>query len=494
MNKYVLITIFTLSVLLTGCNDWLDVSPKTEVRETEQFSTEKGYQETVSGVYILLGKPSLYGMQATMYVPEFLAHTWTIPDESTDAAAYYLAQNNYTNSNAETTLDNLWTSYYNAIANINNIISHIEKTDVRFSGNQKQMITGEMYGLRAFLHLDIMRFFGPVPGEAQGSTSCIPYVKDLTTDVAKLKAESWDQVKADITADLDKAEELLRDIDPYVISAESADDESTKAPDSFTEYDYYRQLRFNYWAVLATKARLYYWTGDKEKAVEYAEKVIAATDKEGTQVFTLIDEAWFNSHSNGNLNMKIEHIFGTYNSNMEDDVIENKYLSSSPLFTQKEEYVSTAYESSLYPDDIRNKGTRYWAVTQSSGSTATAYHYYKYFHKGAWYGRYCVPCIRLSEMYLIVCEDAGIAEMMPYFKKWRLSRGLDSSVDDTMTSSSTVLSRMEKEWRKEFFGEGQMFFFYKKHNTAAYTWPTAYTVPSGAYQITTPQSQSVYEK
>lgn len=493
MNKYIAITVFFLSGVLTSCNDWLDVSPKTEVRESEQFSTEKGFQEAVSGVYILLGEPSLYGMQATMFVPEFLAHTWTIPDESTNASAYYLAQNNYKNSNAESTIDNLWSNYYNAIANINNLLSHIESTDVHFTGDQKQLITGEMYGLRAFLHLDIMRFFGPVPTEAQGSDDCIPYVKELTTDVAKLKAESWDEVKADILADLDKAEELLRDVDPYVKSVGSADDSSYDTESAFGENDYYRQLRFNYWAVLGAKARLYYWTGDKQKAVEYAEKVINATDKAGTQVFTLVDEAWFNSHSNGNPNMKIEHLFGVFNSKIQDDVLEKYYFKASPLFTQDKAYVATAYESSLYPDDIRYKGTRYWAETAASSSMTTDYRYYKYTYKGAWYGRYTVPCMRLSEMYFIVCEDASIADMKPYFQTWRLSRGLDSSVDDAMTTESSVLSRMEKEWRKEFFGEGQMFFFYKKHNTATYSWPTTYSVPSGAYQITVPQSQSVYE-
>lgn len=113
--------------------------------------------------------------------------------------------------------------------------------------------------------------------------------------------------------------------------------------------------------------------------------------------------------------------------------------------------------------------------------------------KGANYGRYTVPLLRLSEMYFIVFEDADLNDMMPYFKVWRLSRGLDSSIDATLTNESTVKARMEKEWRKEFMGEGQMFFFYKKHNTQTYTWPTTYEVPVGAYQLPQPKSQSIYE-
>lgn len=486
-------TILAASMTLASCSDWLDVSPKTEERESDVFSSEEGYRQAISGVYVLLGQSSLYGMKASMYVPEFLAHTWTIPAESTDAAAYYLAQNNYSNSNVETTLDNLWSKYYNAIANVNNIIQHIDNTDVHFTGKRKQIMAGEMYGLRAFLHLDLLRYFGPVPDGADETKACIPYSKELTTDVAKLKSESYGMVKEDILSDLDKAESLLADTDPYVTNAKCGDPGNNRVDASLEQDDLYRQLRFNYWAVLGTKARFYYWTGNKEKAVEYAEKVIAAKDATDAQIFTLCDENFFAQNSNGPLNMKSEHLFGAYNSSFQSEIYTAYYNKANPLFTQKEDYVATAFESSLYPDDIRDKGTRYWATAQDDGSTKSSYHFYKYAMKGANYGRYTVPLLRLSEMYFIVFEDADLNDMMPYFKVWRLSRGLDSSIDATLTNESTVKARMEKEWRKEFMGEGQMFFFYKKHNTQTYTWPTTYEVPVGAYQLPQPKSQSIYE-
>jgi hypothetical protein len=156
--------------------------------------------------------------------------------------------------------------------------------------------------------------------------------------------------------------------------------------------------------------------------------------------------------------------------------------------------VATCYESSLYPDDIRNKGTRYWSNATDGNSSETSYHYYKYIYRGSSYGQYTVPAIRLSEMYFIVIEDESLANVPGYFKTWRLSRGLDSSMDATLTSSSAVLNRMEKEWRKEFFGEGQMFFFYKKHAYASLTWPTTVALPSlDSYVIPIPKSQTSFE-
>lgn len=182
-----------------------------------------------------------------------------------------------------------------------------------------------------------------------------------------------------------------------------------------------------------------------------------------------------------------------HNSKINDEIVQDYYTKADPLFTQKEEYTKVAYEVSVYPDDSRYKNGRYWSVQSSSGSANTDFQFMKYFQKGSRYGAYTIPVMRLSEMYFIVFEDAALAEMKPLFSQWRLARGLDASIDNTLTSESTVLSRMEKEWRKEFMGEGQMFFFYKKHNYSAYTWPTSYTVPEDAYVLPKPQSQTIYE-
>ena len=143
-------TIYSMLLLLgaasslTSCSDWLDVSPKTEVREGDLFSSEAGYRNAMSGVYILLGQKPLYGVQASMFVPEFLAHTWASPSERTDPSAFYLAKNDYTNSNVETTLDDLWSNYYTAIAQINNILTNLQGSSVSFSGTQRQMMEGEL--------------------------------------------------------------------------------------------------------------------------------------------------------------------------------------------------------------------------------------------------------------------------------------------------------------------------------------------------------------
>ena len=41
-------------LLGTGCSNWLDVKPSTRVEQEEMFSTEDGFKNTLTGVYIKL--------------------------------------------------------------------------------------------------------------------------------------------------------------------------------------------------------------------------------------------------------------------------------------------------------------------------------------------------------------------------------------------------------------------------------------------------------
>lgn len=491
--KYTYIFLFSALMILGSCSDWLDVNPVTEIRESKLYSSEEGYKEALNGVYILLGKKELYGKTVTMYVPEMIAHTWTVPIESKDPTGYHLAEFDYSNSNVEKAIDNMWSEYYTAIAQINDILKNIKGSSISFNNGNKELIEGECYGLRAFLHLDLFRLFGPIPDNAIGSAKCIPYVTEFTTNATKLTSSTYDEVVKDIESDLNKSEELLATSDPAVTTTSCLDVSSSSTSTVSDSWQYYRQLRFNYFAALATKARFYYWTGQKDKAVGYAKKVVAATDKSGNTEFSLCDEAYFSAHSNANLNMKMEHIFGLYNSSFSNDVYTPYYAKANQIFIQEPKYLSTCYESSLYPDDIRYKNNRYWAEVADAGSVGISLHFLKYNHRGSFYGMYTVPCIRLSEMYFILIEDESIVDMMSYFKTWRLARGLDSSIDNTMTTPSAVLSRMEKEWRKEFMGEGQMFFFYKKHSYTSFSWPTSISLSLSDYVIPIPKSQTSFE-
>ena len=76
--------------------------------------------------------------------------------------------------------------------------------------------------------------------------------------------------------------------------------------------------------------------------------------------------------------------------------------------------------------------------------------------------------IRLSEMYLIAIEGAStLEEANKLYADYMVSKGV--SRNDYFDSMEAVKTELEKEYRIEFFAEGQMFYYYKR-NKAARMW------------------------
>lgn len=482
--KYIITPVILLA-FLTSCSDWLDVSPRSESREQDLYSNEDGFKSALIGVYIQLAGSNLYGKNTTMYFPEALSRHWTIPVSTTNTLTA-VSNFDYTNSSAETLISSIWKNYYAAIAQLNNINANIQNSQVVFNYGNKELIEGEILGLRAFLHLDLLRYFAPVPSVAQLSDEAIPYVTEMNTDQNNYVSLTYGEVLEKITEDLDNAEKLLAN-DPIISNSNTVLNsqlitEENKPKDT---WQLYRQNRFNYYAVLATKARLYHWIGDTDNAVYYAKKVIEAINNDSSPKFTLATEQTYTG-TDANLIMFSENIFGVHNPDHQN-IVEPLFKAENATLTQSVEYLNTAYESSLSVDDIRYRNNRYWKeeIYQNSAKTN---HFFKYIGNGTINPLNIIPIIRLSEIYFILIEHLESNERFNYFNEFRIARNLNSSLDNEITNESMVVNRLEKEYRKEFFGEGQMFFFYKKHAYLQYTWPTPFTLPSlNAYAIPKPK-------
>jgi len=68
-----------------------------------------------------------------------------------------------------------------------------------------------------------------------------------------------------------------------------------------------------------------------------------------------------------------------------------------------------------------------------------------------------IPMFKLSELYLIAAECANGKEAYGYLNKLRNHRGL-VSVEETQNIEDYIY----QEYRREFLGEGQLFFYYKR--------------------------------
>ncbi len=493
--KYIAIC---LSVGCLGCSDWLDVRPKTEVKEEDMYATENGFKNVLTGAYIRLASEDLYGKNVTMSFTELLAQHWATSSSGNSANTQDdIRKFNFENEGPKSIISDMWLQYYKTIASLNNLLGRIDEKKDLFTNGNYELIKGEALGLRAFLHFDILRLWGPVPVDADMSQAAIPYLTEMTKDPNKALPISYQKVLEMILADLNEAETLLAE-DPIIACKPAILNHGYGAilsgdflrPED--EFQYYRSNRFNYYAVKATKARYYQWIGDKEHALQYANEVIAALNPEDNSIkFPLADAIVEGEEDNstGDRIMSCEHVFSLHNPNLEEIV--------RPLFmefggyTQNRKSVETAYETTIHPNDIRWDDNKFWEdITIPVTGTQTMFKKYWVTESTS---TTLIPVIRIAEMYFIVMDCGSLADAQNTFSKFRIARNMDSSVEGELVDANSIQQRLEKEYRKEFYGEGQMFFYYKRNRVERYTWPQGFDVDVAKYVIPRPDEQIVFE-
>ena len=105
------------ALALAGCNDWLDVNPKSQVKQEALFSSESGYQDALTGIYTIMARTDMYGGNETMGFLDMVAQVYTEVASTYEGALKY----DYEASAIETIIDAMWSGNYNAIANCNSI-------------------------------------------------------------------------------------------------------------------------------------------------------------------------------------------------------------------------------------------------------------------------------------------------------------------------------------------------------------------------------------
>jgi hypothetical protein len=468
---------------MTACGDWLDVSPLGEVKETDMYENEEGFQGVLTGAYVAMAAADLYGKALTIQVPELLARNWDV--YSSTGLEANIHDYDFETTAAKLQIANSWHAYYNAIAGLNSLLAAIDEKQEVFTSGNYALIKGEAKGLRAFLHFDVLRLWGPVPLGADAAALAIPYVEEVARGGEELLSLPLGTVLQKIIADLDEAETLLQD-DPITRYSRAVLNNGSGGPAD--EYHYYRQNRFNLLAVKATKARYYQWIDRQDLAARYAREVIeAVVSSTGSRVFQLATEETVGGtvSVDADLLMSVEHVFALHNPHF-SGIMEPFFFVGN--CKQELEAINTAYEKSFHSDDIRCKTNRYWEELQSPRRQAV---FKKFYDPTTKVSATVMPLIRLAEMYFIVMECGPLAEANERLVDFRVARVMSSSIDNSLASESDVHSRLEKEYRKEFYGEGQMFYFYKRHDTRPITWPTL--VENVVYRLPRPEQQTNFE-
>ncbi|SFN92397.1 SusD family protein [Chitinophaga sp. YR627] len=458
MKKYYTL-IIVMATGLMSCSKWLDVTPKSEVSQGALFSTQSGFEEALNGVYSRCTQEDSYGKEITCGFLDVLAQNYVITSQ--DPQAYKQTSiYNYEEENFMRRRDAAWIALYNGIANSNLILHHIKGQEKLFAGQEYSLIKGEALALRAYLHFDLLRMFGP-SYVSDPNALAIPYVMDFSKKVTPMS--SVRQVLDSAILDLTEAKALLKVSDPilnagYKVGYPAKDSSTEETGALFLQN---RRHRLNYYAVCGELARVYLYKGDKANALANALEVINSNKFPWTRQNDFLNP---NDEKKDRILYR-ELLFAWYVPNMSGALNSRFRNGESALFVTSSEGQNMYETGGVGGDDFRYKQ---W-FSEQSGGLGTRLQLEKYYRDGDANIHYqMAPAIRLSEMYYIAAEctfDTDPAKAWDYFNEVRLHRGIGTRITEER-SKDVFMTELVKESRKEFYGEGQIFYMYKRLNRA----------------------------
>ncbi|RBL88946.1 RagB/SusD family nutrient uptake outer membrane protein [Chitinophaga flava] len=438
--------LLALMLTVTGCSKWLDVSPKTDVRANDLLSTEQGFKDALTGIYIKLADDGLYGRELSMGFMDVIAQRYN----NTVTSSYYYQASvfNYIDGTNKSVIAGIWGGLYTAIANANTILDKIDDRQDVFSSGNYARIKGEALAIRAYLHFDLLRMFGAAP-VVDAQRKAIPYLKHFDVKVAPLLTVK--AVMDTCLADLAAAEVLL------------ANDKNIRERQADDAFQTYTRNHMNYWAVKGLQARIQLYAGNKTAAMEAARVVI---DNH------IANFPWAKPEDVKQVNFpdlifSKELLFGVYSYGQRkasDYLFTSAQGSPRLCLSKSSNRLETLYETSgVGATDIRrlnqfallgtNYATTKYAVMDSTEGSALTYRYRN------------IPMIRLSEMYYIAAECApSPQDGVVYLDSVLVNRSL--KVLPGNISAATLTAEIKKEYQKEMYAEGQLFYYFKRMNAA----------------------------
>lgn len=485
MKKYILSLAVVLSTVavFSSCTDWLDEQPNDKQSEEQQFATKPGFYAAVNGIYDRMSGNSLYGQYLSYEMIDVLGQRYEV--NKTDEGSYYkylraLADWDYSNETVVSVLKNIWGEAYQTIMNINVVLKNLDEKGGILPVKEYQMLKGEMLACRAMLHFDMLRLFGPIYAKNPEGRG-VPYNESTKTSILPI-LDAQSVLNDKILRDITDAQELLLESDPVLTEGPRAEYDS----DTMDNSQRYRQLRMNYYATTLLAARAYLWAGDYANAATEARKI--TDDEKVKQFFPHVDPGTLLANNiDPDRMFSTECLFGYYNKNR-GLVYENRFngetagksllaprsgynqlifANETQDYRYMSQYVNGATldgESTMYMNkfqEIKDQG-RDDVLTDTDDDEA-------FLQASKFYGTFC-SLMKVSEAYYILAEALGNpesevyndADAWTYLSYIRDKRGC--TIGTQSGNFAALTNELTKEYIREFIGEGQIFFYFKRLN------------------------------
>lgn len=487
MKMKLLIIILLSGLAFSACDDWLDVTSSTEIKGDDLLSEESGMKDALIGVYLAMGDQYTYGKYSSWYFPDLLVYPYKEYSEFNNIQNHV-----YTSTKVMPLIENMWLYNYKTIANINNLLKNMESNKSALNRINYALMKGELLGLRAYVHFDLMRMFGLGNWANDGSVDnkqTIPYVTAYSKD--ETQQQTYDETFKMLISDIDSAVRYLGE-DPI---RELNDDSYYKEVNTDGFYNN-RDKRMNYFAVKALAARVYMWRGNAEcrtKAFALANEVIEKAP------FKWIDQLVINNPVPGqqDLTFSTEQLFALDVMGLGDLFLDyyntdENATSFKMLGTDVEQYI---FETSYY-EYVTGRGWWYDETNPTGGPDGDGWFYEDDYEinevlpgasdvrfarlltvtGGGYYTsikhrqidkylnnyRNRIPMLRISEMYYILSEcyamDGNKEKALEMLDVVRENRG----ITEALSGDTDPCAELTKEYMREFINEGQFLYYLKR--------------------------------
>lgn len=389
-----IIAIFTGALILNACSGYLDQYPHAAI--SPDAVTEKDIPAMRNGMYSSVqNTPGVYSYMIFDILGGDLTQTSYNPIDVI----------NTTLSPLSSTITNQWYGYYDALYQVNNMISAAERFP---NAAESATALGEAHYFRAYIYLNLVTRWGAVPILRQNTMEKV--ARDPVEDVWKF-----------IDEELELAGSLLGDSESYYYV--SAD------------------------AVKALTARVRLYEGRNSEAAALAEELITSGAYSLDDFSTIFD---ISRPTNS------ETIFAFINLNTAESSINISDLCHTYGYVNKGQgrYLVTDAAVNMFP-----AGDQRTAVSILDVDGVKCMHKYP----SGQAGRDPFIVSRIGEMYLISAEAQGYPAGVGRLNDLRSFRGLGSI---SVSNAGQFLDAVLDERRRELMGENHIWYDFVRTGTA----------------------------
>lgn len=429
-------------ILFSGCvKDWLELEPKSEVSADVLFETPEGFSIALNGIYTNLSSATLYGEELTYGLVDVLARCYDLKNTKYDPLKNY----DYVSSGMEQRINSIWALAYSTIANCNGLLDEMNKKGPEFfKAYERARLEGEVLSIRAMLHFDLLRLYAPAP--VVQDAAAIPYYATLTHVPMPEKPTS--EILQLIIADLTRSKQLQKEFDTHTADKEDFHGFRHRFNKDQTFFGSgKRGFRMGYYATTALLSRVAVYAGDDQLAYTNAMEVIddKTGDNEPTISFTpatVIDVNVYDRLLSDDL------IFSLYRIDFEKEFNKVIFLlpNTAPIFGSD---LNSDYRKKCYLTSDGRQLLKFDLEQDREGFITSA-----------------IPMFRLSELYHIAAEtlyDTDPGGALELLNILRAKRGCTVPLS-AIASKSLFQDAIINDTRREFVGEGKLFFLYKRLN------------------------------